>query len=176
MGTNCLISKQLGDDTYKTIFCQLDGYPDFTGALLTKYYNTPEQVDALLALGDIYYLGSKLNPDANNPHNLDDGTQKGVTVAFARDCGGVGYDASIKNIEEMLEDDFTEYIYIFTQDNRWKYIACLAEEMEVKDVAETLENGEQEMQDPNIPYAWIKDELRKFLTTNSEDETLTMEM
>ena len=64
MGTRSYIAKQIGDDQYLTIFCQLDGYPEETGATLVKYYDTPEKIDALLALGDLYYLREKLAPNS----------------------------------------------------------------------------------------------------------------
>lgn len=135
MGTPSYIAKQIGDDAYLTIYCHLDGHLHSTGALLAEHYSTAQQVDALLALGDIYCLGSKMNPDADYPHDIEHGTQKDVTVAYARDYGETGYDASVMDIDEMLDGETSvEYLYIFTQDNRWKYLACRAEEMEVKDV------------------------------------------
>lgn len=62
MGTPCYIAKDLGGGKYRTIFCMLDGYLEYTGALLAEHYATPERIDALLSLGDIYSLGSKLEP------------------------------------------------------------------------------------------------------------------
>ena len=56
MGTRSYIARQIGDDQYLTIYCQLNGYPEDTGATLVKHYDTSEKVNALLALGDLYYL------------------------------------------------------------------------------------------------------------------------
>ncbi|WP_155817557.1 hypothetical protein [Anaerotruncus colihominis] len=42
---------------YLTIFCHLNGYPDDNGKVLADHYNIPEQVDRLLALGDLHSLG-----------------------------------------------------------------------------------------------------------------------
>ena len=168
MGTPSYIAKQIGDDAYLTIYCHLDGHLHSTGALLAEHYSTAQQVDALLALGDIYCLGSKMNPDADYPHDIEHGTQKDVTVAYARDYGETGYDASVMDIDEMLDgENSVEYLYIFTQDNRWKYLACCTEEMELKDVAEVLQAEEQQVNDPDDPNAWLKAQLRKFLV--SED-------
>lgn len=56
MGTRSYIAKQIGDNQFLTIYCQLNGYPEHNGDLLVNHYNTPEKVDELLALGDLYYL------------------------------------------------------------------------------------------------------------------------
>ena len=96
MGTRSYIAKQIGDDRYLTISCQLDGYPEEVGATLVKAYSTPEKVDALLALGDLYYLREKLSPEPGR-HDFD-APQPGVTVAYQRDGGCSGWDATIKNL------------------------------------------------------------------------------
>ena len=59
MGTRSYIGKDIGNGKYSVIFCQLESYLETTGRLLTEHYNTPEKVDALLALGDICFLGEK---------------------------------------------------------------------------------------------------------------------
>ena len=69
MGTRSYIAKQIGDDQYLSIYCQLNGYPEETGATLVKCYDTPEKIDALLALGDLYYLREKLSPESGR-HDL----------------------------------------------------------------------------------------------------------
>ena len=45
MSTRCYIAKQIGDNTYRTIFCHYDGYLEHCGAILLDAYNTPEKVD-----------------------------------------------------------------------------------------------------------------------------------
>ena len=62
MGTRSYIGKDIGNGKYSVIFCQLESYLETTGRLLTEHYNTPEKVDALLALGDICFLGEKIDP------------------------------------------------------------------------------------------------------------------
>ena len=44
MGTPSYIAKQIGADSYLTIYCQIEGHLHSTGYLLDKHYNTPEQV------------------------------------------------------------------------------------------------------------------------------------
>ena len=94
MGTPSYIAKQIGADSYLTIYCQIEGHLHSTGYLLDKHYNTPEQVDALLALGDIYSVESTLNPDNHN-------------------YGKTGRPASVMDIDTLLDDeDFADYLYI----------------------------------------------------------------
>ena len=69
MGTRSYIGKDIGNGKYSVIFCQLESYLETTGRLLTEHYNTPEKVDALLALGDICFLGEKIEPDPSLPHD-----------------------------------------------------------------------------------------------------------
>ena len=137
MGTRCYIAKQVGANDYRTIYCQLDGYPSYLGMLLIDHYNTVEMVDKLLDLGDIYALKPKLEPDANQPHDFMN-RQKDVTLAFSRDFDEEGFDASIKTLEELEENWEIEFVYIFTQDNKWKYFSVGELEDGVRDLEETV--------------------------------------
>lgn len=154
MGTPSFIAKQIGADSYLTIYCQIEGHLCSTGYLLDKYYNTPEQVDALLSLGDIYSVESTLNPDNGN-------------------YGKAGRPAAVMDIDTLLDDkDFAEYLYIFTQDNRWKFLCLTTEEMELKDVKDALQADNKRVFDPNVPNAWLKAELQKFLAPGENSEAL----
>lgn len=76
-----LIAKQIDTDTYRTVFCQMNGHLEFQGAMLLEKFSTPEQVDRILDLGDLYLLYPILEPDPALPHTLDS-PQKNVSVAF----------------------------------------------------------------------------------------------
>lgn len=110
MGTRSYIAKQIGDDRYLTISCQLDGYPEEVGATLVKAYSTPEKVDALLALGDLYCLCEKLAPDSG--HHDFNAPQPGVTVAYQRDDGCSGCEAVVKTFEELSAPNWPLVEYI----------------------------------------------------------------
>lgn len=112
MGTRSYIARQIGDDQYLTIYCQLNGYPEDTGATLVKHYDTSEKVNALLALGDLYYLREKLSPDPGRHDFI--APQPGVTLAYRRDGDCPGWEATIKTFEELYDAaDWAgiEYIY-----------------------------------------------------------------
>lgn len=121
MGTRSLIAKQTGPDTYRAIFCQLDGHLESQGAMLLEHFNTPEQVDKLLALGDLYLLHPTLEPDPALPHNFES-RQQDVTIAFHRDWGMDGMEAKDYTLEALdSSDELIKFIYIFNQDSEWKY-------------------------------------------------------
>ena len=139
MGTRSLIAKQTGPDTYRAIFCQLDGHLESQGAMLLEHFNTPDQVDKLLALGDLYLLHPTLEPDPALPHNFES-RQQDVTIAFHRDWGMDGMEAKDCTLEGLdSSDELIEFIYIFNQDSEWKYFqGCYLDEG-LRDVREDLE-------------------------------------
>lgn len=141
MSTRSFIAKQTGEDEYLTVYCHSDGYLTYNGALLLDCYNTPERVDELLKLGDLSYLAESLYPNPDYPHSFDYGErQSGVTVAYGRDRGDKDV-AAVRMTMAQLDDpnNWTEYVYIFTQENEWKYFAAGHLQDGLRDVAEDLE-------------------------------------
>lgn len=124
MSTNCLIAKQVGNDSYLTIYCHSDGYPSYTGNMLLEHYNTPEKVNDLLALGDLSILKKKLSPNPTLLHSFSN-RQKDVTVAYGRDRRDFG-NTSREDVEaktltlSQLDKQDMPYVYVFTKDNVWK--------------------------------------------------------
>lgn len=122
MGTHCYIAKQVGPDQYRTIYCHLDGYLEEAGAHLAGHYDTEEQVDKLLDLGDIYYLQDKLDPDPSMAHYAPS-RQKGVTFAYGRDMDDNRWPATIKSMEELEENNnWCEFLYIFKPHEGWEFL------------------------------------------------------
>lgn len=122
MGTHCYIAKQVGPDQYRTIYCQLDGYLEEVGAKLAGYFDTEEQVDRLLDMGDVYSLQQKLTPDPSMPHTPSN-TQKDVSVFYGREYGESGMEATIKKMEDFEEnDDWCEFLYIFKPKEGWEFL------------------------------------------------------
>lgn len=121
MATRSYICKKEENGTIKMIYCHFDG--DYNGALLYTYYNTPEKVDALLALGDLSSLGEKISPTSDT-HDIDH-PEAGVCVAYGRDAQCEDTEAKIFKskkvlIEALNNNPMIEYIYLW-EDNRWKY-------------------------------------------------------
>ena len=148
MGTRSYIAKKIGEDQYLTIYSQLNGYPEDTGAFLVKCYDTPEKVDALLALGSLYYLREKLSPEPGR-HDFD-APQPGVTVAYQRDGGCSGWSAKIKTFEELSdwEQDGIEYIYIYDTNGQWLYFPMGVPDAVLRNLKEDLENDTVQYSEP----------------------------
>jgi hypothetical protein len=140
VGTRSFIAKQIGDDQYLTIFCHFDGHPEDNGATLVQHYNTPEQVDALLALGDLYYLREEIAPAPGVPHEHDS-AQPGVTIAYQRDEGWTGCEAKIMALEEIDDPglDGVEFTYIFSSDGQWLYFPTGEAECGIRNVKADLD-------------------------------------
>lgn len=49
--------------TVSAISCHYDGYPKHNGAILSQDYTDPNKVRKLISLGNLDYLGSKIEPD-----------------------------------------------------------------------------------------------------------------
>lgn len=160
MGTRSLIAKQTGPDTYRAIFCQLDGHLESQGAMLLEHFNTPEQVNKLLALGDLYLLHPTLEPDPALPHNFES-RQQDVTIAFHRDWGMDGMEAKDYTLEGLdSSDELIEFIYIFNQDSEWKYFqGCYLDEglRDVREDLELLDQGVDVIKPP--PFDFLDDLL-----------------
>lgn len=142
MGTRSYIAKQIGNDQYLTIFCHFNGYPEGNGAMLVQHYNTQERIDALLALGDLYYLREKIDPAPGTPHDHNN-AQPGVTIAYHRDEGWSDCGATIKTLEEINDPglDGIEFTYIFSQNGQWLYFPIGEAEFGIRNVKEDLDAG-----------------------------------
>ena len=105
-----------------------------------KHYNTPEKVNALLALGDLDVLHEKIEPSPQMPHT-EDPPQPGVTVAMGRDMGLSNTAPVMMTFDELTESPYTgiEYTYVFDKDEKWIYFPA-GEEYEWRHLKEDLEN------------------------------------
>ena len=144
--TGSLIAKQIGPDAYRTIFCQIEGHLESQGDMLVKHFDTPEKVDELLSLGDLYVLYPQLTPDPARKHSMDE-RQQNVTVAYQRDWGETDMDAQIHTLEE--------FVYIFDLDHKWKYFQGGYLEEGLRDVKadlHALDQGIDVLKGPPIDY------------------------
>lgn len=190
ISTRSYIAKKIGEDAYLTIYCHADGYLTYNGAMLLDRYNTPERVDALLALGDLSTLQEKLEPDPNSPHSFNyDERQEGVTVAYGRDRGETGTEARVATLADLNdESNWTEYVYVFDENNKWKYFKTGQAKNGLRDVHDDLEKEYQQydMQRPSGYYGFLDDEIADYLKSqipssenmdqgeDEEDQGMTM--
>lgn len=64
MSTRSRIGIQLNDGTVKSIYCHHDGYKAYVGEILKEYYTNPDDIEKLVALGDISSLYKTLEETA----------------------------------------------------------------------------------------------------------------
>ena len=110
MSTRSTIAVRNLDGTMQKIYCHWNGYIAGNGVLLQKYYNTPEKIRELLALGNISSLNKKVNP--NTPDHSFDHPEEGVVVAYHRDRG--------EEFCTATPDQMEEFNYVFNMfDGAW---------------------------------------------------------
>jgi hypothetical protein len=120
MSTRSMILREEDNGLYLGIYCHHDGYLSHNGAILLKYYNTRKKLEKLLELGDLSYLAPKVKPRPGAHHDYDH-PQEGVCVFYGRDRGEIATGAEYVTLEDMDNDPWIEYTYVFTRDNKWKY-------------------------------------------------------
>jgi hypothetical protein len=123
MSTRSHICRQNTDGSYDVIYCHYDGYPSHNGRILYAHYHTPEQVAALLALGDL----SKLGPHIGHKHAFEERAQHATScTAYARDLCEKGTEAQhlaeYDALAAMLQQSWAEWVYIYRlAERRWYY-------------------------------------------------------
>lgn len=81
-----------------------------------------KKIEELLKLGNLSVLCEKTEPNPKLPHSYEFGErQDDVCVAYGRDRGETGTEARIRTLQELYDADCIDYIYIFSEDNEWKY-------------------------------------------------------
>lgn len=120
MTTTCTIALQEEDGSISAIGCWCDGCGDEMWLRLIKHYNTPERIKALLALGNIHWLGARLAPNPGERHDFFE-PAKDVTLAYHRDDGRklvparpfTDIDTFLKWADDCDCNRFGDYIYLF---------------------------------------------------------------
>ena len=83
MSTRSRIGILHEDGTTETIYCHSDGYPEHQMPILTGHYNSIEQVEELIDLGDLSILKERIAPDEGEMHGFAPVHRaENVTVAY----------------------------------------------------------------------------------------------
>lgn len=93
----------------KKIYCHNLGSLFGVGETLKKHYKSKKKIEALMALGNISFLGKKVAPEEGQIHNFERNV-KDVTVAYHRDRGD---DLIWCNPNQM-----EEYNYVWDEKNK----------------------------------------------------------
>lgn len=136
MGTRSTIAILREDGTVSQIYCHWDGYLEHNGRRLFEFYNTPEKVEELIALGDISSLGTcigekhpfdvflKDKMSAEDQALINRAEAEDWTFAYGRDRGESGTQANrYHNLESYQTGArFEEYNYVFMH-GEWTVMA-----------------------------------------------------
>ena len=99
-----------------------DGYPQHTGKLLKRYYNSPQKAKQLLKLGKagISFLDKSMK--GGKDHSFEK-PKKGETIFYARDRGEKGnYISKWRDRDGVKFEAGEEYAYIYSlKDKKWYY-------------------------------------------------------
>lgn len=124
MGTRSRIGVMHGN-VCKSVYCHWDGYPEYNGAILNKFYNDSVKANKLVSMGDISSLGTLIGEKhefgIRNEYVEVDGNE------FAKECTFYGRDREEQNTEfkatttfekflEEVKSCGAEYYYIMAHD------------------------------------------------------------
>ena len=108
MGTRNIIAIK-NEDGVRSVYCQFDGYPEYNGVVLGKFYSTVEKINALMDFGDVGGLRSELHKSRRLCNR-----KPGLHLeAGAEDCSGGERHADVgKMMKDRSEFDL-EYLHLF---------------------------------------------------------------
>ena len=108
MSTRSMIGKAGGDGHGVAVYCHGDGYPNVVGRILNAHYRDEERVDALMALGDRYYL------DGDGDEAVGAYTGEDARPATSFEGGAAGFFRT-----DWGEKAWAEWVYCWTADRGW---------------------------------------------------------
>jgi hypothetical protein len=110
-----------------SIYCHCDGYPNGVGAKLKYYYNTDTAAVALLALGNLSVLETRLAPEPGEAHSFG-ASVNDVTVAYTRDRGDawehekpIVHASKAQWLADCLANFGYEHLYLF-ENGGWRHV------------------------------------------------------
>ena len=121
-GTRWLVGIEEPSGKITSTYGHYDGYPEWAGKHLKKYYRNPAVVKQLLKLGraGISTIGKKIK--GSKAHSFEK-PEKDVTVFYGRDRGEKGSMTSKwGNRDKVKFDSGEEYAYIYNmKEKKWYY-------------------------------------------------------
>ena len=121
-GTRWLVGIEGNNGKILSTYGHYDGYPEWAGKHLKKYYNNPSKAKQLLKLGSagISTIGPKIKGSKEHSFEKPD---KGVTVFYGRDRGEKGrMTSNWKNRDAVKFESGEEYAYIYNlKEKKWYY-------------------------------------------------------
>ena len=117
MSTAALIIARDDEGRFLGSLCNFDGYPSHVGRILERRYGTKEEVDALMALGNLSSLGDNF---ADKPGGERDrrGERYDTTIAYCRDRREPFRRAFVGDTLVGCPFGNFDYAYLYT-DGKW---------------------------------------------------------
>ena len=84
MSTRSSIAIKRKDGTIESVYCHSDGYLEYNGVMLNKFYKNPEKINSLINLGDLSFLDRQVNPDPDVVHSFDYDKRRGNSCLWQR--------------------------------------------------------------------------------------------
>lgn len=109
MSTNSRIGIRNSNDTIRSIYCNWDGYPEYTGKILVEHYKDINKINQLLNLGNISILG----PEIGEKQDFYNPTNEVWVLAYGRDRGedseGVTFPTMYKFLNYLEDYNYLYY-------------------------------------------------------------------
>ena len=109
MATRSHIAVKNQEGTVDYIYCHWDGYPQYVGKVLTNHYQDMDRVNALMKLGNLSFLGSEIG----EKHEFGKSPNPTWCTAYGRDRKLSNNSVKTSTLEELLADDYVDYLYVF---------------------------------------------------------------
>ena len=124
MSTRSRIGILKKDKSVESVYCHSDGYPEYNGYLLNKYYANTNAVNMILALGEFSYLKENLQDCLCYNVWRNEGTRSKVMQ-------------TLEEFEKWCEQSDQEYAYLWDEEEeKWIFSPIpwgwTTEEMEEK--------------------------------------------
>lgn len=116
MSTRSNIRIYREDGTRTGIYCHSDGYEAYNGVILQAFYNTPEKVEALLALGDMKFIGPKIPKSPDDFMKYEEWAQMKVPDSDTGFCAPFTMWRG-ETFSQSLQDE--EFVYIYDERERY---------------------------------------------------------
>lgn len=144
MGTRSHIGLVDENKNVTYVYCHWDGYPNYNGVVLNKFYQDENKIKSLMAMGDISSLGA--NTIAKEDWNKLSDEQKGehteigfrvLTLSYGnwRDEVCPAKQCTLEEFVKHNEDSWIEYKYYF-ENGVWHCINFMGMEVEIPNEGE----------------------------------------
>jgi hypothetical protein len=119
MATRSNIGIMDDDGSIRSIYCHWDGYPEHQVPILTQHYATTEQVESLIALGNLSVLGTSIGEKHDFDADRGYARKMGWCMAYGRDRGEADQHAEAHTGLASLLKEREEYVYVYKAGQWW---------------------------------------------------------